>query len=154
MNNGTTRITDFVPPKETDTNWTTKLTFESHANLVGSDPLTIIHDLVKDEHTKCTFLQNFNLFSGMENNYKTSARLLLCGRSKYYGKGEVSIIKAIDGDDYFYIIRIQKFVKPFKLNQSKFNKHEMANWSQYFAKIKLCNSASSKHPCPTPGEKH
>ncbi|HKI73482.1 MAG TPA: hypothetical protein VJ998_02505 [Pseudomonadales bacterium] len=154
MNNGKTRITDFVPPKETDSDWTTKLTFESHADLVGSDPIAITRDMINDEHNKCSFLQHFNLFTGLENNYKTSAQLLLCGRSKYYGKGEVSIVKAIDGEDYFYIIRIQKFVKPFKINQSKFNEREMANWSQYFAKIKLCNRGSSKHPCPKPTAKH
>jgi hypothetical protein len=150
MNNGKTRLTDFVPPKESDSDWTTKLTFEAHADLKGSDPLQVVMAEARSEKKSCSFVQQFNLYTGLENNYRTAARLIMCGRSKFYGKGQVSIFKAIDGNDYFYIIRIVKHIKPFKLNDSGFGRQEMASWSNYFSKITLCDTASKQHPCPKP----
>lgn len=152
MNAGTTRLTDFVPPGETDGKWKTKLTFEAHADLKGSDPLKVVLGEVASERQMCSFVQDFNLFTGLENNYRTSARLILCGRNKFLGKGEVSIFKAIDGKDYFYIIRLAKQIAPFKKNQSGFDHQEMADWSNYFSKIVVCDPSSHGHPCPRPAK--
>lgn len=157
LNNGQTRITDFLPPGETEQDWTTKLTFEAHANLVGSDPIHVILDEVASEKQKCTFVQHFNLFSGLENGYPTSARLIMCGQSHFSKKGEVSLMKTIAGEDYFYIVRWVTHVKPFKLNKSRLPKAEIANWSTYFRRIGLCRPGSDNHPCPAShkrSEKH
>ena len=150
MNRGSTRITDFVPPGESGIDWITKLTFESNKDLVGSDPSKIIQADVSDAQKNCDFVQEFNVFSGKENKYPTATRLILCGNKKQLQKGEVSMLKAIGGKDYFYIISLVKYVPPFKKGKSGFDHKEVAAWSRYLRTIRLCDTASSDHPCPKP----
>lgn len=147
LNQTVVRLADFVPPNETTLNWQTKLSFESHRDLVDFDPIEILLSEAKKSEEKCTFIQHFNLFSGLENNYPTSLRLIMCGENENLKRGELSMLKVIQGDDFLYIIRFLKRIEPFKLNQPDVEKPEIATWSDYLRKIRLCNPANDMHPC-------
>ena len=142
------RLSDFIPPQETVSDWTTKLSFESSRGLVDFDPIEILLAEVNRDQKKCGFVQHFNLFSGLENNYPASVRLFLCGENALINKGEVKMIKAIAGNEYFYLIRILKRIKPFDVDQPEFAKREIAEWSSYIRSISLCDPGQSEHPCP------
>ena len=148
LNNTSTRLSDFVPPQETDSEWTTKLSFESFKKLVDSDPIEVLLAEVNRERKNCSFVQHFNLFSGLENNFPASVRLFLCGENTSINKGEVKIIKAIAGNDYFYLIRILKRIEPFSIDQPEFANEEIAAWSNYIRSISLCDPGKVEHPCP------
>jgi hypothetical protein len=149
LNKKVVRLADFVPANETTLNWQTKLSFESHSDLVDLDPIEILLSEAKKSEEKCTFIQHFNLFSGFENNYPTSLRLIMCGENENLKQGELSMLKVIQGDDFLYIVRFLKRIEPFKLNQPDVEKPEIATWSDYLRKIRLCNPANVKHPCET-----
>jgi hypothetical protein len=148
FNNTSTRLSDFIPPGETETNWTTRLSFESFEELVDSDPIEILLGEVVRDQKNCSFVQHFNLFSGLENNFPASVRLFLCGENNLDDRGEVKLIKAIAGNDYFYLIRILKKIEPFDLDQPEFAKQEVAGWSNYLRQISLCDPTRPEHPCP------
>ena len=147
LNEEVVRLADFVPPGQTNLDWKTKLSFESHSDLVDLDPIEILLSEAKKSEEKCTFIQHFNLFSGYENNYPTSLRLIMCGENENLKQGELSMLKVIKGNDFLYIIRFLKRIEPFKVNQPDVEKAEIATWSDYLRKITLCNSADSEHPC-------
>ena len=147
LNEKLVRLADFVPAYETNLNWQTKLSFESHSDLVDLDPIEILLSEAKKSEEKCTFVQHFNLFSGFENNYPTSLRLIMCGENKNLKQGELSMLKVIQGDDFLYIIRFLKRIEPFSVNQPDVEKPEIATWSDYLRKIRLCNPANDMHPC-------
>ncbi|MFT4677337.1 MAG: hypothetical protein ACJAX5_003513 [Patiriisocius sp.] len=152
LNNGATRLTDYIPPEESEDNWTTKISFESHRSLAGIDPITIIMgdlDRIKDI---CELVESFNLFSGMENNYPTSVRLTFCGKNAHGQQGEVTLTKSIQGNDYLYIIKMLKRVDPFTTEQNIISKQEIAQWSQYFSAISVCDDTNVEHSCPIPIE--
>ena len=111
------------------------------------DPIEILLSEAKKSEEKCTFVQHFNLFSGFENNYPTSLRLIMCGENENLNRGEVSMLKVIQGEDFLYIIRFLKRVDAFKINQPDVEKAEIATWSDYLRKIRLCNPTDDKHPC-------
>lgn len=148
LHNTSTRLSDFVPPQETDSEWTSKLSFESFKKLVDSDPIEVLLAEVNRERKDCSFVQHFNLFSGLENNFPSSVRLFLCGENTSINKGEVKMIKAIAGNDYFYLIKIVKRIEPFNVDQPEFAKEEIAAWSTYIRSISLCDPGKVEHPCP------
>jgi len=148
LNNISTRLSEFVPPQETDSEWTTKLSFESFKELVDSDPIEVLLAEVNIERKNCSFVQHFNLFSGLENNFPSSVRLFLCGENTFVNMGEVMMIKAIAGNDYFYFIKILKRIVPFDVDQPEFAKEEIAVWSNYIRSISLCDPGKPEHPCP------
>ncbi|MBQ73983.1 MAG: hypothetical protein CMQ20_03030 [Gammaproteobacteria bacterium] len=148
LNNISTRLSEFVPPEETDTEWTSRLSFESYQEIAGSDPIEILLSEVRRDQQDCSFVQHFNLFSGFENGFPVSVRLFLCGENTISGKGEVKMIKAIAGDDYFYLVKLLKRVAPFDINQPEVGKGEVAVWSTYLRSISLCDADKPEHPCP------
>lgn len=152
MNKVTTRLTEFVPPGQTNTDWDTRLSFESFRDLAGADPIDVLLNEVEQDKEKCSFVQHFNLYSGFENEYPTSIRLIMCGENDRVNKGEVELIKAIQGNDYLYVIRMVKRVPPFEVNQPDFAMGEMAKWASYFKAISLCDTAREGHPCSEPKE--
>jgi hypothetical protein len=148
MNNSSSRLSDYVPPGETDESWSTKLSFESFRDMVDMDPIQILLAEAANDNEHCKFIQHFSLYSGYENNYPSSVRLFFCGENTFVNKGEIKMVKAIQGDDYFYLIKILKRVDPFETNQPGFAKEEIAVWSSYLRNITLCNSKKADHPCP------
>lgn len=151
LNTATTRLIDYIPAQETLENWQTRLSFESHAALTDLDPIdTLLREVAKTRE-RCVDLKDYNLFSGLENNYPTSTRLLLCGQNAFTSRGEVSMLKVIQGNDYFYFIRLVKRVSTFKNSSSDIKgieDHEIAVWSKYLSNIKVCDSRLTDHSCP------
>ena len=150
LNNGGTRLSDYIPKGEAKEDWLTKLSFEAHEQLVTVDPISIMMGEISKMDEVCSNVDHSNLFSGLENNYPTSVRLILCGKNAHSGKGEISITKGIQGKDYFYIIRLEKKIDAFEKGSPDFPNNEIAEWSTYLKRITLCDEApNSDHPCPS-----
>lgn len=152
VNVGGTRIADYVPKGQTRKHWTAKLSFESYAKLLHDDPLVVTKNQARYTKKHCSFASDYSVFAGLENNYPTATRLLICGRLKKTDKGQISLFKAIKGEQYFYIIRMVRRLPPFENDKSSFDKADMAAWSHYFSKIRVCDPGSNDHPCPRPGK--
>ena len=148
INEDSIRLSDFVPSGETSLQWQTKLSIEAHQNLVDLDPIEILLAEANKAKEKCTFVQHFNFFSGYENGYPTSLRLIMCGENEFVSRGELSMLKVIQGDQYLYIVRFLKRIPPFKLDQPDIAKQEIATWSDYLRKISVCRPGDQGHPCP------
>lgn len=148
INNVDTRLTDFIPESEDEINWVSKVSFESFRNFDDADPIEVTLGEVEKDKEICNFVQHFNLFSGLENNYPTSLRLYMCGKQSITEKGMVKLIKAIKADDYFYIVRLTKKLRPFTVNKAEIDKGEIAAWSKYLKMMRVCNDKQPKHACP------
>lgn len=148
VNTGDTRVTDYVPKGQSRKHWTSKISFESYTKLLDSDPLIVIGSQIKFEKRHCSFERDYNLFSGLENNYETAMKLIVCGKRRDQGKGEITLFKAIKGEQYFYVIHMIQRLPPFELGKSGYSRKALAAWSHYFSKIRVCMPGSSKHPCP------
>lgn len=148
FNNDQTRLAEFVPAGERATEWQSKLFLESHAGMRDTDPIEILLAEASRLQENCTFVQQFNLFSGLENGFPTSVRLVMCGENEPVGEGEVSIMKAIQGDNYLYVIRLVRRVEPFEINAPDVEREEIAAWSEFFSRIKVCSDGSGEHACP------
>lgn len=142
------RLAEFIPADEDKEDWTLKITFESFIQPDSSDPIEILLKEADRYREKCKFVQHFNLFSGLENGYPTSFRLIMCGAGNFSGKGEVLLLKAIQGEVYFYILKLLKRVAAFQPHQSDTGEEEMAEWATYFKMLIVCND-SKDHPCPS-----
>ena len=149
FNNDETRLAEFTPADEAEIGkWHTKVSFESHARLTESDPLTVVLAEMDRMKEACKQVQHFNLFSGFENEYATAARMVLCDENKQLQLGEVALIKVIQGNDYLYIIRLTRRRPIFDLATPGLDEDEVATWSDYLGRISVCDSNQAKHPCP------
>jgi len=149
LNNDATRLTDFVPADETKDDWSTKISFEAHKSLSDIDPITIVMGELERIGETCELVESFNLFSGEENNYPTSVRLTFCGENAHSNRGEISLTKSIQGNDYLYIIKLLHLVDPFTDKNMGVSEEQIAGWAQYFSSISVCDDTAAEHACPT-----
>jgi hypothetical protein len=149
LNHAENRISEFIPANEEANKWVNKISFESFMNMAQADPIELLLYEVEQYQERCDFVQHFNLFSGYENDYPTSLRLIMCGKSKQLETGEVSMFKAIQGEQRFYTIRLARKVPPFEPSKSEVTQEEIAQWSTFMKRIIVCDPESTQHPCPS-----
>jgi hypothetical protein len=151
LNTGSTRLRDYLPNNETEPDWHNRVSFEAHQRLTDLDPIETLLREVEKSREACSGLKDYNLFSGLENNYPTSTRLLLCSNNAYSKQGEISMLKVIQGNDYLYIVRLVKRLPSFTEGEPNMAQPEIAAWSTYLSNILACDERDASHPCPTAG---
>ena len=148
LNTQSTRIVDYLPPGVAEADWQTKISLESHQTLTDLDPIEALISEVAKVRETCSSVQDFNLFSGLENNYRTSTRLLMCSNNSVTNQGEISMLKVIQGNDYLYIIHLIKRIPPFETSEPSMTSAEIAEWSTYLRNISVCDPSHTAHACP------
>ncbi|TDJ39078.1 MAG: hypothetical protein E2O54_11510 [Gammaproteobacteria bacterium] len=155
MNEAGVRLVEFMPPGGNTEQWIDKVSFESFngagGNAGGSelpDPIVLIQHIAKERERECAGFEDYNTFSGFENNYPTSVRLLLCHRNKVSGRGEISMLKSVQGNSDFYVVQRTRRVEPYEDRQPPMTNEEMGLWSLYLRSISVCDDARPEHPCP------
>ena len=148
LNEEGNRISEFIPADEEPNKWVNKIWFESFSDMEKADPIELLLYEAEQYKKRCSFVQHFNLFSGYENGYPVSLRLVMCGKSKQLETGEVSMFKAIQGEQSFYVIKLAHKVAPFEVNKSEVTQTEIAQWSTFMKRVLVCDSDNPQHPCP------
>jgi len=158
MNEGGVRLVEFIPAESDPEQWTDKISFESFtgggSDALGDelpDPIRLVRNIAKQRERACDGAEDYNTFSGLENNYPTSVRLLLCHRNRETGRGEITMLKTVQGNRDFYVIQRTRFVEPY-VDQplAPMSNDEMGLWSLYFRSITVCDDTLPEHPCPAP----
>lgn len=143
------RLVEFMPADSDKEAWVDKISFESFAGPELPDPIQLLETVARDRKQACTRLEDFNTYSGYENNYPTSVRLFLCHRNKTSGKGEITMVKSIQGNQAFYVIQRSRRVAPYATSEdAPMRNEEMGLWSLYFRSISVCDDTRPDHPCP------
>ncbi len=144
------RMSEFVHPDLLEGGWREKITFERLvAQPVASpqDAVTLIGDELQ---AGCPGAQVFKTYSGKENGYLTEVALMTCPRSSVTQLGQITMLKAIAGNDALYTITRAKRVPPFDGAGATnyLPREEIAMWSAYLAAMSVCDPRSGDaHPC-------
>lgn len=125
-----------------------RVTIESQSGDPVPDPIDFVLSLSRDLAQRCEGFNDFNILSGMENNYATSVRLLICPRYKNQPLGEVLMIKAIQGRENFYTVTRGRRLPAFESGDQPLTAQTTAEWSAYLKAIGVCDPRWPEHPCP------
>jgi hypothetical protein len=148
LNEGNLRIAEYVDAEQVTPERVDSVRFESQAATPLPDPIDFLLGMREDLKTQCQGIRDFPIFSGFENGYPTSVRLLLCRQKGDPPRGEVRMIKAIQGDEQFYIVSRSRSTKPFAPDEEPMSVEDMALWSTWIGGVKLCDTRGTEHPCP------
>jgi hypothetical protein len=144
------RIAEFVAPDGIPDAWTEKVRFEAVVLPPPvPEPGPYLDDLAREQRTVCEDLAARALYDGGENGYPTAVRVLFCPLHELHGDGRVVMMKAIAGEESFYLIVREAAVAPFAADQppEDFPPERIAGWSVYLRAIRLCDGTDA-HPCP------
>ncbi len=145
----TFRLAEFIPAGQDEVQWFDKIFVESNNLEPLPDPIVFLEAMGKEQKTECEGTNDTNVYSGIENGYQTSVRLLVCNKNLVSARGEVTLIKAIRGNDNFYVISRARRSESLQTETSPLSDQEMGEWSLYMRSIKLCDPRNDAHPCPS-----
>lgn len=142
------RTASFIPEGEDDANWTRMIKFESMTEDPLPDPIEFVELLTLGQEEQCGTFESYATFSGLENGYQTSVNLLICHNDRKTKRSDVTMIKAIRGNDHFYVVSRSKRGPPVVEGTPAIAEEVVAAWSLYLKSIGVCDTGSSEHPCP------
>jgi hypothetical protein len=144
-----TRLVEYVPPGSPADDWTEKVAFESFSGDPLPHPTVMLDGLARDQALTCERFSDHATFDGVENGYPTAVRLLVCPLNPLTRAGQVTLVKAIRGDEHFYVVSRAVRVPPIPAEgDTPLPPKTMAEWSLYLRAISLCAPDSTEHPCP------
>jgi hypothetical protein len=150
LNQGNLRIAEYVDSEQVTPDRIDSVRFESQASSPLPDPIDFLLGMKEDLREQCRGIRDFPIFSGFENGYPTSVRLLLCRQKGDPPRGEVRMIKAIQGTEQFYIVSRSRSTAPFAPEEEPMSVEDMALWSRWIGGVSLCDTRGTEHPCPNP----
>jgi len=142
------RVTEFVLPAGPDDDTVEALRFESSRSDPLPDPLDSLDALAAEQSTRCPSLEHYSTFAGVENGYPTAVRLYLCKEDEDTGRASVTLTKAIQGNDWFFLISRQRNAPPPPSGLDLMSPDDMAAWSLYMRTVTVCDPRDDAHPCP------
>ncbi len=146
------RVAQYVPADTDADNWEQMLRLESMAGDPLPDPIEFLTALGRDQAAGCGQSSDLNIHSGQENNYATSVRLFSCRNDAAPDLDQVTLIKAIRGNENFYVIALTRRTTSGESTRPPVSDAEMAVWAAYMRTVTVCDPTRPEHPGPTSGE--
>jgi hypothetical protein len=132
-------MNEMVPTGESVDNWTEMVTVQIFYNLKAT-PEQFVTRLIGQWTTACPGTTSSAIANGPENGYPSGVWLLKCPKNPATGKPEITWIKAVQGNDSFYVVQ-----KAFKFTPSK---DEVVQWMKYLRSVAVCDSRLADRACP------
>lgn len=133
-------MTEMVPQAETVNNWTEMLTTQVFLGLKNTTPDQFQALIAKTWIAISKGGEVTSVTKGEENGYPFSIWLQTCPLNPATGKPERTWVKAIKGNDSFYVVQ-----KAFKFDPSK---KQVVQWMQYFRSVAVCDTRLADRQCP------
>jgi hypothetical protein len=132
-------ISEMVPEGQTVHNWTEMLTVEIFYNLKAT-PTEFVDRLAQLWINACPGGSSKSVASGLENGYPAGLWILACAKNPGTGMPEITWVKAVQGNDSFYVVQ-----KAFKFDPSK---DQIAWWTKYLRSVAVCDPRVPGRACP------
>jgi hypothetical protein len=138
---GNMLITEMVPMGESVHNWTEIITLQVILGGVQQrTPEAFSKGLSALWTRSCQGAEIQHIRKGAENGYPFTFWMQSCPRNPMTGKPENVFLKAIQGNDSFYVVQ-----KAWKYSPSE---EEVVDWTRFMSKVRVCDSRIEGRECP------
>jgi hypothetical protein len=132
-------MNEMVPAAETVQNWTEMVTVQIFLGMKNT-PQAFQDRMTGMWRGACPDAVDAAITSGAENGYPFALWLLGCPKNPATGKPEHTWVKAIQGNDSFYVAQ-----KAFKFQPSR---EQITEWTRYLRTVSVCDSRLAERRCP------
>lgn len=138
---GNFQIVELVPRDESVHDWTQMVTTNIYYGGLPVSPSEYRSRFQQMWQRTCPEPGGTELDQGSDNGYPVALWLMTCARLPATGKPEITLVKAIKGNDSFYVIQRAWRHHP--------DDGEMAAARQYLDRVHVCDTRLPDRPCPT-----
>ena len=137
---GNQTITEMVPEGETVEDWSTMITVQVYLGQNNITPTQAQDTLTNDWFNACENSETYPVADGAENGYDFVLWQLYCPLNPSTQKVEYTYMKAIAGNDSFYLVQVAFRYEPTKA--------DVTQWMQYLKEVQVCDSRIPEQACP------
>lgn len=138
---GAMQITEMVPQHEEVQNWTHMVTQQVfYGGVPQQNPQQFMQSSDAAWKKTCQKAEIRQISQGSENGYPAALWLQTCQLNPITQKPEITLFKAIQGNDSFYVVQ-----KAWKSNPGN---DEITTWLQYMKQVSVCDSRIRERACP------
>jgi hypothetical protein len=133
-------MNEMVRNGETVDNWTTLITVEIFLGEKSTTPEQYQQTLTERWFGACENSESYPVTDGEENGYKFVLWQLYCPLNRSSQTMEYTYLKAIQGNDSFYLVQVAFRHEP--------SNEEVTQWMQYLKGVQVCDSRIADRACP------
>lgn len=137
-------INEMVPAGENVKDWTEMLTVQIFFGMKDATPEQFKQRLEKLWSENCDRAQSNQVAQAVERGYPMMVWIQFCPLNKQTSKPEFTLLKAIRGNDSFYLVQ-----KAFRFRPEK---DQIEQWSRYLRGVYVCDSRIADRSCPATGK--
>ena len=133
-------ISEMVPEGESVNDWTTLITVEIFLGEKNTTPEQYQQTLTERWFGACENSETYPIADGVENGYDFVLWQLFCPLNASTQLVEYTFLKAIQGNDSFYLVQVAFRHEPLDA--------EITQWMNYFKEVQVCDSRIPEQACP------
>ena len=133
-------INEMVPQAESVNDWTTLVTVQIFLGLTNTTPEQYQDSLTQSWFNACPDSESYPVADGAENGYDFVLWQLYCPLNPSTQKVEYTYLKAIQGNDSFYLVQVAFRHEP--------SSDEITQWMNYLRTVQVCDSRILERACP------
>ena len=137
---GNQTITEMVAEGESVEAWTTMVTVQVYLSETNITPQQAQDTLTNDWFNACEKSESYPVADGAENGYDFILWQLYCPLNSSTQKPELTYLKAIQGNDSFYLVQVAFRYEP--------SDEDITQWIQYLKQVQVCDSRIPERACP------
>jgi hypothetical protein len=130
---------EWVPANETVQNWTEMVTVQIFLNRKDLEPAQFLATMEKQWAGACKGSTATPPVTGKANGYTSATMLLRCPLLASSSKPETTMMKAVKGNDSFYLV--QRAVRGVPTSA------QLERTKQYLEGVSVCDTRRPAHPC-------
>jgi len=133
-------ITEIVPEDESINDWSTMITVEIFLGEKNTTPQQYQETLTERWFNACENSETYPMADGAENGYNFVLWQLYCPLNSATQTMEYTYLKAIQGNDSFYLVQVAFRYEP--------SDDEITQWMEYLKDVQVCDSRIPEQACP------
>ena len=133
-------ITEMVAESESVEDWSTMVTVQVYLGETNTTPAQAQETLTQSWFNACENSESYPVADGAENGYGFLLWQLYCPLNPSTQKMEYTYMKAIQGNDSFYLVQVAFRHEP--------SDDEITQWMQYLKGVQVCDSRIPERACP------
>ncbi len=136
---GNQTITEMVAEGETVEDWTIMVTVQVYLGEKNTTPQQAQETMTNRWFGACENSETYPVADGVENGYNFVLWMLYCPLNSSTQKVEFTYLKAIQGNDSFYLVQVAFRYKPTEA--------DITQWMNYLREVQVCDSRIPERAC-------
>jgi len=132
-------ISEMVPESESVSDWTTMVTVQMFLGETNTTPEQYQETMTQSWFSACQDSEYYPVADGAENGYNFVLWQLYCPLNPATQKVEYAYMKAIQGNDSFYLMQVAF--------RHELSNDEITQWMNYLKRIQVCDSRIPEQAC-------